>query len=329
MKKNQLIILGTIGAVLLLFLMLIYRSSGGYTNQSDTTISIRIQEGIQLPSSYSDSLLELLDIYESETTEKTFSQSKLVVYKNDGTSIEIAAAISGMNQLRSVFSSSFYTFEERKSDLLRLKQNSNQFLSNFRNNSNLPDGEDAIKITCTEDSNGNFQPAIYINKLKKLIQSKIFSGQYDISIYFTLEELDPPSIDEPVDGPDGPDGPDDTIITDPETGEDNGEDGDQSGPKIVCKANDVNTVISFEPGLPNVFTWTEQDGYTYDFTLSCTRGDCSNGLSVNRANITGGSLEVEATYAEATEKKYTATLVVKCNGKVLKTISKVVKLVCA
>jgi len=310
----------------LLFLMLIYRSSGGYTNQSDTTISIRIQEGIQLPSSYSDSLLELLDIYESETTDKTFSQSKLVVYKNDGTSIEIAAPISGMNQLRSVFSSSFYTYEERKSDLLRLKQNSNQFLSNFRNNSNLPEGEDAIKITCTKDSNGNFQPVISVNKLKKLIQGKIFSGQFDISIYFTLEELDPPSIDEPVKGQDGPDG---TIIPDPETREDNGENGGQSGPTIVCKATDVKTEISFEPGLPNVFTWTEQDGYTYDFTLSCTKGDCSNGLSVNRANITGGSLEVEATYAEATEKKYTATLIVKCDGKVLKTISKVVKLVCA
>lgn len=325
MKKNQLLILGTLGAVLLLFFILVYRSSGGYTNLSDTTISIRIQDGVLLPNAYSDSLLELLDIYESETSIRSFSQSKLVVYKTDGASIEIAAPMSGMNQLRSVFSSSFYTYEERKSDLLRLKQNSTQFVSSFRNNSNLPEGEEAIKITCTEDSNGSFQPVISVNKLKMLIKSKIFSGQSDISLYFTTEEVTAPKVEDSNDQSTDPD--DETIVIDDNS--DRNDDVDQPEPSVVCKANDVKTDISFEPGLPNVFSWTEQDGYTYDFTLSCTKGDCSNGLSVNRANIIGGSLDVEASYAEATEKKYTATLVVKCNGKVLKTISKVVKLVCA
>jgi hypothetical protein len=325
MKKNQLILIGTLGAVLLLFFMLIYRSSGGYDNLPDSTISIRIQEGVKLPQSYSDSLLELLDIYESESAEKTFSQSKLFVYKSDGTSIEISAPISGMNQLRSVFSSGFYTYEERKSDLLLLKQNSSQLVSNFRNNANLPSGEEAIKITCNKDSVGEFQPVLSVKQLKALVKSKIISGQTEISIYFTSEELTPPTIDEPIDNPEGPG---DTIGTDigPEDDNDGGD--DQPEP-IVCKASDIQTEISFEPGLPNVFSWTEQEGYTYDFTLSCAKGDCSTGLSVNRSNVVGGSTEVQASYEEATEKKYNAILTVKCNGRVLKTIQKTVKLICA
>jgi hypothetical protein len=96
----------------------------------------------------------------------------------------MAAPVSGMNQLRSVFSSSFYTYEERKADILLLKQNSNQFVSNFRNNANLPAGENAIKITCKKDTSGNYQSVISVNELKRLVQSKIFSGQNNISIYF-------------------------------------------------------------------------------------------------------------------------------------------------
>lgn len=326
MKKNQLILIGTVGAVLLLFFMLIYRSTGGYNNLPDTSIFIRIQEGVKLPQSYSDSLLELLDLYESESAEKKFSQSKLFVYKSDGTSIEIAAPISGMNQFRSVFSSSFYTYEARKADMLLLKQNSAQFVSNFQNNANLPSGEEAIKITCKKDSAGEFQPVLFVKEIKSLIKSKIIAGQTEISIYFTSEELEPPTIDEPVNSPDGPD---DTNGTDQVPGEGNGADGDQPEPEIVCKANDVKTEISFEPGLPNIFSWTEQEGYTYDFTLSCMRGDCSTGLSVNRSNVIGGSTEVQASWDEATEKRYTATLIVKCNGQVLKTITKTVKLVCS
>jgi hypothetical protein len=325
MKKNQLILIGTVGVVLLLFFMLIYRSSGGYDNLPDSSISIRIQEGVKLPQSYSDSLLELLDIYESETAVKTFSQSKLLVYKSDGTSIEIAAPISGMNQLRSVFSSSFYTYEERKADMLLLKQNSTQLVSYFRNNANLPSGDAAIKISCKKDSTGAYQPVESVKKIKEIVKSKIVAGETEISIYFTSEQLAPPTIDEPMDNPKAPEddfGPGKTQRPDNDGGDDEPE-------TIVCKAADVKTEISFEPGLPNVFSWTEQPGYTYDFTLSCARGDCSTGLSVNRSNVVGGSTEVQASYEEATEKKYTAILTVKCNGKVLKTIQKTVKLVCA
>lgn len=325
MKKNQLILIGTVGAVLLLFFMLIYRSTGGYNNLPDTSIFIRIQEGVKLPQSYSDSLLELLDLYESESAEKKFSQSKLFVYKSDGTSIEIAAPISGMNQLRSVFSSSFYTYEARKADMLLLKQNSTQFASNFRNNANLPSGEEAIKITCKKDSAGAFQPVLFVKEIKSLIKSKIVAGQTEISIYFTSEEVTTPEVEDSNDQITDPD--DETIVIDDNSDQD--DEVEQPEPPVVCKANDVKTEISFEPGLPNVFSWTEQDGYTYDFSLSCTKGDCSTGLSVSRANITGGSTEVQASYEEATEKKYTAILTVKCNGRVIKTIQKTVKLVCA
>jgi hypothetical protein len=333
MKKNQLIVIGTVSTVLFLFFILIYRSSDNYNFQSNVQLSIRIQEGVTLPNTYSDSLLDLLDIYESTSTPIAFSQTSLLVYKNDGSSIEIAAPISGMNQLRSIFSSDFYTYAERKEDVLRLKQNSSQYIVNFRNNSNLPAGENAIKISCTLDSATNTHiPVMSIRALKEIVKSRIIASESPITIYFTTEQIEPPVVQDPGDiinnpgqsnGPKEPKGQ-------PENGENKiDEKAKQPEPKISCKEKDVHTDISFEAGLPNVFSWTEQPGYTYNFSLSCTKGDCTTGLSVNESNVVGGSVSVPASYDEATEKKYTATLTIYCNGKQLKKITKVVKLVCA
>ena len=55
MKKNQIIIIGSIICVVLLFFMLIYRSSGGKSYVGDSQISIRVESGITLPSSDTDS----------------------------------------------------------------------------------------------------------------------------------------------------------------------------------------------------------------------------------------------------------------------------------
>jgi hypothetical protein len=103
--------------------------------------------------------------------------------------------------------------------------------------------------------------------------------------------------------------------------------GDKGG---GCKKRNVSaSEITFESGLPNVFSWIEDEGMTYDFSLKCTAGNCDTGLNVSKTNVSGGQVEVRASYEESTEKKYTATLVIKCGGKVLKTLTKTVKIVCA
>jgi hypothetical protein len=208
----------------------------------------------------------------------------------------------------------------------------NQFSSSFTNNCSLPN-EVAIKIGCSLDSSSGFYtPEFSVREIKEMVKRSLFNNSEKvIHIHFTTGE----SAGIPVEGNDGgdgqggaegptgkPGGPGGVIV-------DQGPIGETTPVVVNCKASDVATSISFTAGLPNVFTWTEQDGFTYDFSISCTQGDCSTGLSYRRENVSGGSIDVEASYEQATEKKYTATLTIKCNGKVLKSITKVVKLLCA
>ena len=332
MKKNQIVIVGVIVMILLLFFMLIYRSDGGLKNIGDSKITIKIEPNIKLSTSYSDSLLELVDLYISDSDEKNYSQSSLSVFKMDGSSIDIVAPISGINQFRSFFSSSFYTYTDRQEDITRLKSNVNQFSSSFINNCSLSN-EVAIKIGCALDSSSGFYiPDFSVREIKEMVKRSLFNNMEKVvHIHFTTGESGGIPVIEnngeggkggangPTREPGGPGG----VINDP------GSPVGDTPPVVNCKASDVATSISFTAGLPNIFTWTEQDGFTYDFSISCTQGDCSTGLSYRRENVSGGSIDIEASYEQATEKKYTATLTIKCNGKVLKSITKVVKLLCA
>jgi hypothetical protein len=298
-------------------------------NMGDSNITIKIESGIKLAPSYSDSLLELVDLYQTNGVDMQFSQSSISVYKMDGTTIDISAPISGMNQFRSFFSSNFYTYDERKEDLLRLKTNANQYTPSFINNANLPD-EAAIKIKCVLDSvNGNHVPEFSVMEIKQMVQSSILvNNQKLVHIHFTTGV----SSGIPTVG-DGTGGTEMDGGTGNKGGDrDNGRDRVDVGtdePSPTCNPKDVSTSMSFTAGLPNVFTWNPEDGYTYDFSISCSQGDCSTGLSYRKENVYDGVVEVEASWEQATEKKYTATLTVKCNGKVVKTVTKVVKLICA
>ena len=342
MKKNHLIIIGLVLSVLLLFFMLIFRSSNGKDYIGDTRISIRVETGIKLSKVYLDSLLELVSLYEGTGTPIPYTQSSVSVYTSETDSLVVSCPISGLNQFRTIFSNNFYSYIDREDDMRTMRINADQFVGSFANNCPLPDKEAPIIVHCSIDSSDS-DGKMYIADLSvatikalvaKSLAANMTSSNY-IKIYFTLGEgkVDIPNHggDDGPEGPkkgpdDGPEGGDDG----PEGGDDGPEGGDDEpeGEK-PCKAKDVDAQISLQRGNPNVFSWNDQPGFTYDFTLACSSGNCEAALRVNQTNVTGGIVNVEAAFAQATDIIYTATLIVKCKGKMVKKVTKNVKIVCA
>lgn len=318
MKKNQIVIIGIVLSVILLFFMIIYRSSNGKDYAGDTQISIRVENGIKLPKVYLDSLLTLVALYDIDGT--LYTQSTVSVFKSETDSVNISCPVSGMNQFRRIFSNNFYTYTERESDLRNMQLNPALYVEGFSNTCTLNDAK-VIRVHCSMDSTtgGGHKAEWSVNTIKTMVLNQLKAnsagGRY-IRIYFTTGIG---VTTEPASGVSGvsvnpPGG------TPPPGG---------NPPADLCKSSAVDAQFSFEKGLPNVFSWNEQEGFTYDFSLSCKRGDCETSLSKNMSNVGGGVVEVEASYAQATEKEYLATLTVRCNGKVVKTITKIVQLVCA
>jgi hypothetical protein len=318
MKKNQIIIIGSIICVLLLFFMLIYRSSGGKSYLGDSQISIRVESGITLPKVYLDSLLTLVDLYQNDGVE--FTQSAVSVFSSAVDSQLIECPISGMNQFRSKFSRGFYTFTARQEDIRTMQLNPAQFVSAFSKTCPLPDQNASLLVHCDNDSSG-FKAAWSVNTIKSLVAQLLKTSRY-VKIYFTTG-TGKVNIQTPPDGNDGNGG-----VNGGNEGEDVGgnDGGDGAG---SCTSESVNAQINLETGLPNVFSWNDQEGFTYDFSLTCLRGDRETALSVNRSNVIGGKVEVEASWAQSSEKEYLATLTVKCNGKVVKVVKSTVQIRCA
>ena len=306
MKKNHLIIIGIGLSVLLLFFMLIFRSSNGKDYIGDTRISIRVETGIKLPKVYLDSLLELVSLYEGIGNPIPYTQSSVSVYTSETDSLVVSCPISGLNQFRTIFSNNFYSYIDREDDMRTMRSNADQFVGSFANNCPLPDKDSIIKVHCSIDSsNGDgkmYIAVLSVAKIKALVAkalaANMTSSNY-IEIYFTTGEG---KVDIP---------------------------GPVTGTGTGTKAKDVNAQISLLRGNPNVFSWIEQPGFTYDFTLACYDGNCEAALRVNQTNVSGGKVNVEAAFAQATDIIYTATLIIKCNGNMVKKVTKNVKIVCA
>ena len=336
MKKNHLIIIGIGLSVLLLLFMLIYRSSNGKDYIGDTQISIRVETGIKLPKVYLDSLLELVSLYEGTGTPIPYTQSSVSVYTSEIDSLVVSCPISGLNQFRTIFSNNFYSYIDREDDMRTMRLNADQFVGSFANNCPLPDKNANIIVHCSIDSSDG---KMYIAELSvatikalvaKALAANMTSSNY-IKIYFTTGE-GKVDIQEPEGGKKVPnDRKNDGQNNGQNDGQDDGDDGQNDEPEgeKPCKANDVNAQISLQRGNPNVFSWNDQPGFTYDFTLVCFDGNCEAALRVNQTNVTGGIVNVEAAFAQATDIIYTATLIVKCKGKVVKKVTKNVKIVCA
>jgi hypothetical protein len=337
MKKNHLIIIGIGLSVLLLLFMLIYRSSNGKDYIGDTQISIRVETGIKLPKVYLDSLLELVSLYEGTGTPIPYTQSSVSVYTSEIDSLVVSCPISGLNQFRTIFSNNFYSYIDREDDMRTMRLNADQFVGSFANNCPLPDKDAYIIVHCSLDSsNGDgkmyiadYSVATIKALVAKALAANMTSSNY-IKIYFTTGEGKVDIPEGPYKGKDkGPKkGPGDEIIDGPVNGPVNEPVPEPEGEK-PCKAKDVDAQILLQRGNPNVFSWNDQPGFTYDFTLVCFDGNCEAALRVNQTNVTGGIVNVEAAFAQATDIIYTATLIVKCKGKVVKKVTKNVKIVCA
>lgn len=322
MKKNQIIVVGVLASVLLLFFMLIFRSSGGKDYNGETIIEVRVQSGIVLPKSYSDSLLRLVNLYQGG--EGKFTQSMLKIFSTTEEFEEVSCPMSGMNQLRTIFSNNFYTFDERSSDIRTMRENAAQYASFFTKTCPLPTETPTLNVF-VESNNPEYSVAY----LENYVASNLQGEGKTIKIFFSTNEENGPPTEDDRDG--------DGVLNDEDKCP------DKKGPRQNkgCPENisigvvpvpitvQVTPNFSFQRGLPNVFSWDEQDGLTYDFSLVCSEGDCSTGLSRNLSNVSGGKVAVEASYAQATEKRYVATLTVFSNGKKIKSYTKAVQLVCA
>ncbi|MFM7594826.1 MAG: hypothetical protein ACKO4Y_01465 [Flavobacteriales bacterium] len=316
MKKNQLIIGGSILCVILLFFVLIYRSSGGKSYEGDSQISIRVETGISLPKVYLDSLLMLVDLYQKDGI--AFMQSSVSVFTSAVDSQSIQCPVSGMNQFRSKFSGGFYTFTARQADLRTMRSNAAQFVGAFSNTCPLPDKNANIMVHCDRDSSGMFKAVWSVATIKSLVTQALKTSRF-VKIYFTTGEGKVPI--EPGgqvgNGPGGGgSGGGGSGGNGPGGG---GSGGDDPG---SCTSESVKTELSLIKGAPNTFSWIPQEGFTYDFSLSCADGNCAKALSVNETDVQGGKYDQYASYDEATEISYLATLTVRCNGKTVKKIQK-------
>ena len=150
MKKNQIIVLGVIISIFLLFFMLIFRSKDGKSYLEDTEISIKIDSPITLQKAYSDSFLQLVDLYLNQDAD-LYSQSSVLFYQNNTSDpLQIACPKSPLNKLRTVFSENFYNYEARKNDLAAMKGNPPEYLENFVKTSQS-NTYDSIYIKCNKD----------------------------------------------------------------------------------------------------------------------------------------------------------------------------------
>lgn len=326
MKKNQILIIGISASILFLFFMIIYKTDKLHDYTGESKISVYVQNGVNLQNP--ESLLQLIDVYEGTSNPTPYSQSILEIYKN-GSPASVISSPSFLNNFRNFFNSKFYVYDERKIDLEEFKKTNSEYLEICKSTTdNLPNNPD-IEVKIVDG-----QPSLSYQQLKDSIKSLLNGVNRNITITFNSNKI---VTNEPNE-----DKVNETItINKPNKKEPNKDDVSQyeSEPAVVDEPisvkksktkNDVTTSsITFEQGLPNVFSWTEDEGMTYDFSLKCDKGNCENALNVSDNGVEGGRIEVRASYAESTEKQYKATLVIKSGGKVLKTITKTVKLVCS
>lgn len=326
MKKNQILIIGISASILFLFFMIIYKTDKLHDYTGESKISVYVQNGVNLPNA--ESLLQLIDIYEGTSNPTPYTQSILEIYKN-GSPASIFSSPSFLNNIRSFFSSKLYIYDERKIDLEEFTKTSSEYLEMCKSTTdNLPNNPD-IEVIIVDG-----QPSLSYQQLKDSIKSLLIGVSRNITITFNSNKIVTDERSDTVNEP--------ITINNPKKSDQNKDvvneydsepavvDEPISVKKSVKTKNDVTTSsITFEQGLPNVFSWTQDEGMTYDFSLKCDKGDCENALNVSNNGVDGGSVEVRASYAESTEKLYKATLVIKSGGKVLKTITKTVKLVCS
>jgi hypothetical protein len=317
MKKNQIILIGILASLLFLFFMLVYKSDNDHSFSGESKISIYVENGISLPNS--DSLIQLIDLYSPVgiTESVPFTQSSLNIYAN-GVPQEISSNPSGLAKLRNFFNSKFYTYDDRISDINEMYSNQSEYSNTLRSTSSpVPTNVD-ISIKISEG-----KPSMFHKRLKDSIAVLLAGQKKDVIVAIVNGESkvgsEPLPISEPPVDPISP--PISNPPRDPKPPR-----GPQ--PPISKMPNIVTSEISFTSGNPNKFDWIRQDGFTYDFSLSCSSANCEESVSYNESDVSE-MVKIKASYDESSGKSYTAILTIRYNGKVVKTISKKVRLFCS
>lgn len=336
MKSTYLLIIGISISVMLLFFMVIYRSSHGKNFIGNTQISIKIARDIKLSKKFSDSLLYLVDTYDQ--SRGNYSQSTVSVLFSSKDSVSLSCPISPMNQFRKNFSNNFYTYAARKKDLNTMHENASQYTGAFKKKCSIKDNFAQIIVACRKTNSMLYESELSVRAIQTKVLQILANSRY-VRIYFVNSQKE---ITKDSDG-DGIADDKDACPTVKGSAKNNGcpikqkpkpddpKDDTQEDPKIQlgnCKKADIIPDLSFKPGKPNEFTWDYNSEYTYDFSLNCTSEICDDAKpAMNEVNIQEGKYKVYATHEESRDKEYLATLTVHCNGKKFK-YTKKVRLVC-
>jgi hypothetical protein len=129
MKNKIYYIIAVPVLILLLFLVVVYRSDGK-KNNGTIVINIALDKD-NLTNEQKDSLLtELLDLYDGMGT-NTYHSVDLIIRGNTEKKVLIPKSI--INSIRLAFSNSFYTYDNRMIDIQKFKSNYNQKSDSYRN----------------------------------------------------------------------------------------------------------------------------------------------------------------------------------------------------
>jgi hypothetical protein len=251
-------------ALLLLFFAIVYRSDSK-KNNGTVVISVALNKD-NLSNEQKDSLFtELVDLYEGMGT-NTYHAVELIVKGNEEKKIVVTK--SSINGIRSAFSSSFYTYDNRMDDIKNFKSNYKEKAENFRSyidyKGNINEKDAEIIYFGNTDSPGS-DDANSIAMIKSKVKDCLKSKKTSKIIICTLDNEGTAGIGE---GPTNTNKPEATGNL-PNTNQDkpkkqNIETEDKPAPLTVTK---INFALD---GNINVFSFdNDASGATYNYVIEC------------------------------------------------------------
>jgi hypothetical protein len=279
--KNKLYYFIIPVVLLILFFVVIYKSDGK-KNKGGVDITIALAKD-SLSEDQKDSLLtNLVDLYDSKEKDSYSFVNILLKGKEDK---EVDIPKSAVNKIRSIFSNSFYTYEDRKADIQTFLTNYKGISENYRKNidfSGNAEDKDAYMIYFGSFKNPAANQANSVSMLKAKIKVYI---QLAIGKKIVVCSSSPKNNPNPK-SPGGGDG--EIVNIDNGGNNDANNGGNNGGNKVGTNGgNKVGTGEAVEPtqtlGVTtitcnlennvNVIRFSNSaDGATYDYTITCESG---------------------------------------------------------
>ena len=264
--------------LLILFFVVIYKSDGK-KNRGGVDITIALAKD-SLSEDQKDSLLtNLVDLYGSKEKD-SYSFVNILLKGKEDKAVDIPK--SAVNKIRSIFSNSFYTYEDRKVDIQTFLTNYKGISENYRKNidfSGNAEDKDAYMIYFGSFKNPAANQANSIAMLKAKIKEYI---QLAKGKKIVVCSSSPKNTSNPK-SPGGGDGEIVNIDNGGNNGANNG--GNNGGTKVGTNGGDagesveptqtlgVTTITCNLENNVNVIRFSNSaDGATYDYTITCESG---------------------------------------------------------